>query len=205
MEGGKFYFSALLLCIAMVFVFVVQASVAGFTESFLLNSASLTTAPWTLVTSIFLHGSVLHLLSNIFALGLFGLILEKIIGTKRFLMFFFLTGIIASFVASFFYASSLGASGAIFGVLGILGALRPKMVVWAYGVPMPMFVAVAFWFLLDVAGVFYPSGIGNIAHIAGLFSGIAIGLYTRLGEEKSIRNAKTLTNEQLDDWEEEWM
>ncbi len=189
MKQLKFHFVALALCVVMVFIFLIQGFVPGFTEDFVLN-ALVSAQPWRLVTAIFLHGSVVHLLSNLFALGLFGSILEKIIGTKHFLVLFFLTGIIASIVASFFYSASLGASGAIFGLLGVLAALRPKMVVWTYGVPMPMFVAAVFWFLLDMAGAFFPGSIANIAHIAGLISGVVVGLRLRLFP--SLRKAAIL-------------
>ncbi len=204
MQEGKFYFSALLLCVAMVLIFVVQVSVGGFTDAFVLDSSRVASAPWTLLTSVFLHGSMTHLLSNLFALGLFGSILEKVVGTRRFLLYFFVTGLLASAASSFFYASSLGASGAIFGVLGVLAALRPKMVVWTYGVPMPMFIAVAFWFLLDFAGVFFPSNIANVAHIAGLFAGLAIGIFTR-SSYKEPEKKKTINDRELDDWEDTYM
>lgn|SRR3989338_5254260 len=205
MEEGKFYFSALLLCVVMALIFVVQVSVGGFTDAFVLDSSRVASEPWILLTSIFLHGSATHLLSNLFALGLFGSILEKVVGTRRFLLYFFATGLLASVASSFFYASSLGASGAIFGVLGVLAALRPKMVVWTYGVPMPMFVAVAFWFLLDFAGVFFPSNIANVAHIAGLFAGLAIGIATRSSYKEPARRREALSKEELDDWEGEYM
>ena len=205
MEGGKFYFSALLLSLLAVIAFAAQSLVAGFTGAFVLDSGLLAERPWTLVTSIFLHGSLVHLLSNIFALGLFGSILEKLIGTRRFLAYFFATGLLASLISAAVYPASLGASGAIFGVLGALAAMRPRMVVWTYGVPMPMFVAAGFWLLLDIGGVFFPSNIANMAHIAGMVSGIAIGLSARPEEEKKREKPKALSNRELEEWEEEWM
>lgn len=206
MAGEKFYFIALVLCALMAAVFVAQESVPGFTGAFVLDAALLAARPWTLVTAIFLHGSVTHLLSNLFALGLFGSILEKLVGARRFLALFFGTGIIASAAAAAFYPASLGASGAIFGVLGTLAALRPKMVVWTYGVPMPMFAAAAFWFVLDLAGVFFPGSIANMAHIAGLAAGAAAGLALRKDHREPLPDRKKpLRDEELDDWEEEWM
>ncbi|HLD85324.1 MAG TPA: rhomboid family intramembrane serine protease, partial [archaeon] len=153
------------------------------------------------ITSIFIHGSMGHLLGNIFALGLFGSILERIHGTKKFLLVFFASGIVSGIASSFFYDAALGASGSIFGVLGMLAALRPKMMVWTYGVPMPMFIAAGFWLVLDIAGAFYPTNIANMAHIAGLAFGIAIGITQRnpQSEEK-----KPLSEEELDDWEQEY-
>lgn len=205
MPVEKFRFAALILCGVIVLVFLAQLYVHAFTDAFVLDSSRAAAEPWILITSIFLHGSVTHLLSNLFALGLFGSILERLIGARRFLLYFFATGLLASVASSFFYASSLGASGAIFGVLGVLAALRPKMVVWTYGVPMPMFAAVAFWFLLDFAGVFFPSNIANVAHIAGLFAGIAIGLATRSAYKEAPGRKGILSRQEMDEWEDEYM
>jgi len=202
MKEEKFYFSALMLCSAIVIVYIVQVFVPGFTENFLLDSSAIASRPWILVTSIFLHGSSAHLLSNLFALGMFGLLAEKATGTRKFLAVFFFTGLVANIAAAFFYSSSLGASGAIFGVMGVLAALRPRMVVWSYGVPMPMFIAAIFWFLLDLAGVFYPSSTANLAHIAGLATGIAIGMLMRPRQKTDKKKEeKSLDDREFDEWE----
>ena len=194
-----FRYAAIMLCGAMALIFVAQ-NMIDITGSMLLTKDVLST-PWTLITSIFIHGSMGHLLGNIFALGLFGSILERIHGTKKFLLVFFASGIVSGIASSFFYDAALGASGSIFGVLGMLAALRPKMMVWTYGVPMPMFIAAGFWLVLDIAGAFYPTNIANMAHIAGLAFGIAIGITQRnpQSEEK-----KPLSEEELDDWEQEY-
>ncbi len=200
----SFKYAALVLCLICVLVFIVQVSVTGFTESFLFVSADAAERPWILVTSIFLHGDLGHLLGNIFALGLFGSILEKFIGTRKFIIMFFASGIVANMISLPFYTAALGASGAIFGVLGMLAALKPRMVVWTYGVPMPMFIAAGFWLLLDVAGVFYPTNVANVAHISGLFFGIVIGIIFRKPEQKAEKE-KNVSDHELDEWEQQWM
>ena len=78
-----------------------------------------------------------------------------------------------------FYTAMLGASGAIYGVLGALGVLRPGMRVWAYGVPMPMIVAVFLWAIVDFAGLFAPGEVAYAAHLFGLTAGIIFALYWR--------------------------
>jgi len=77
---------------------------------------------WRMATAIFLHGGILHLLMNAWALWIFGPIVERELGRMRFLLIFFTTGVFAS-AASYAFASqpvqvSVGASGAIFGVVG---------------------------------------------------------------------------------------
>lgn len=200
----SFRYIALILCAACVLVFLVQTAVPGFTESFLLVSSDAAARPWILVTAVFLHGGTAHLLGNIFALGLFGSILERIMGSKKFLTVFFVSGIITSFVSMFFYDAALGASGAIFGLLGMLAALRPKMMVWTYGVPMPMFMAAGFWLLLDIAGAFYPSNVANIAHISGLVFGAAMGIIFRAPEQQE-KEDKLVSDNKVDEWEQQWM
>lgn len=97
---------------------------------------------WTLLTSVFMHGSFAHLFVNMFSLFFIGTFVEKLIGKKRFLLFYIFAGIFASLffavLAGYFGFGILakvfgtpetygvGASGAIFGLLGLLAVLTPK-------------------------------------------------------------------------------
>ncbi len=132
---------------------------------------------------MFLHGGGGHLLYNMFALLLFGFILERLIGSKRFLFVFFVSGIIGNLIGVNFYNSSLGASGAIYGILGCIIILRPMMMVWAFGVIVPIFVAGIFWIIGDIMGVFGfgDEGVGRFAHLGGIFVGFVMGLWWRFG------------------------
>lgn len=192
------------LLIANVVIFIVQLTVQGFTDMFVLVSSTVAFEPWTLVTSMFLHGSLSHLFYNMFALFIFGLIMESTVGSERFIKIYFMAGILAGIASVFFYESVLGASGAIYGILGCLAILRPKMTVWVMGVPMPMIVALFFWALLDIGGVFYPSGVANIAHLAGLAIGIASGFILRTPSQEK-KEEQPLQERQLDKWEERYM
>lgn len=174
----KFKFYALKLCGLIFLIFLVQLFVDGFTELFLLNSDAYVQI-WRFVTSVFLHGGFVHLLYNLFALGLFGSMLEKFIGSKRFLFVFFVTGILANLISVNFYDSSLGASGAIFGIIGALVFVRPLMVVWAFGLPMPLFIAGGLWAVGDLIGFFVPSNVANLAHLSGMFFGLLLGAVYR--------------------------
>ena len=162
--------------------------------------------PWTLVTAIFLHADLSHLAYNMFALLLFGSILENIIGSRRFIIVFFLSGITASIAALFFYDSVLGASGAIFGIMGALAAIRPGMIVWVMGVPMPMIIAAAVWASLDLLGFFSPTNIANASHLAGLISGLLVGLALR---KKSVNAAMKkdhiMSEKEMEEWERDYL
>ncbi len=195
----KFKFYAIKLCFILSIVFVVQTLIPKFTEVFILNELAIVEL-WRFVSSIFLHASLAHLIYNMFALALFGSILESLVGGRKFLIVFFLTGILANIVSVNFYSSSLGASGAIFGIIGALIIVRPLLVVWAFGMPMPIFLAGILWGAGDLIGAYgFLTGnpidnTGNIAHLSGMFFGFIFGLLYR---RKSLimRNAKTLIDE----------
>ncbi len=205
--ANKFDFYALKLCGIMIVVFFVQWMIPGFTELFLLNQVSWS-QPWRFLTAIFLHGGLAHLLYNLLALALFGSILERLIGGKRFLIVFFVTGILANIVSVNFYDSSLGASGAIFGVIGALVLVKPMQVVWAFGIPMPVFLAGMIWAIGDAIGIFIPDNIGNIAHLSGMFFGILLGFIYRRKRRKftSLREkAVHLDEKMMRQWEEGYL
>ncbi|MFH1424156.1 MAG: rhomboid family intramembrane serine protease [archaeon] len=165
------------LAVVCTIVFALQAIIPS-TDSLALVSAAALSHPWTVLTYIFLHGGVTHLLYNMFALLLFGTILESILGPKRFLQIFFVAGILAGISAIPFYSAVVGASGAIYGVMGCLAVLRPRMIVWVWGVPMPMIIALGVWTLVDSVGAFSTmSETAHISHLAGLAVGVAVGVY----------------------------
>lgn len=80
---------------------------------------------WRLLTSTFLHGGVMHILFNMYGLFIAGIFLEKEIGAKWFIVFYLLTGIVSSLTSVWWHPAtiSVGASGAIFGMYGVLFAL----------------------------------------------------------------------------------
>ncbi len=201
----KFRFYALWLSLICIIVFLIQISVPEFTGLFVLNQSSYIQI-WRFVSAIFLHGGVAHLIYNLFALILFGSILERLLGGKNFLITFFLTGIGANIIAVFFYPSSLGASGAIFGIIGALILVRPSLMVFAFGIPMPIFIAGLIWAAGDIIGVFFPSGVGNIAHLAGLFLGLIIGSLYRDWNAKSGRKLYyEMDDRYMKEWEDRYM
>lgn len=179
---------------------------SGFTDIFILNEASFI-QPWRFITAIFLHGSLGHLIFNLLALALFGLVLESVVGSKKFLRIFFISGVVANLIAVNYYPSSLGASGAIYGILGALVILRPMMTVWVYNLPMPMFIAGIVWVMGGIMGLFYPSDIGHIAHLSGIGIGLIFGLIYRdwsqklkAGKQRVIIDEKSIRH-----WEDAYL
>ena len=153
----------------------------------MLTSALVWQQPWTLITAMFLHGSFSHLLFNMYALLLFGPLVERKIGKKRFLILYFVAGLVASF-AALYYPAALGASGAIMGVLGMVIMLFPRMrVLFFFIVPMSMRTAGIIFAAIDLFGFFAGgTGVAHLAHLGGLAIGIAYGFYL-------LRKAKSFT------------
>ena len=203
----RYHWFAIQLVIICVIVFVFQFFNNAITDEYALVSATVLSKPWTLITSIFLHGSFEHLFYNMFALALFGSILEKVIGGKKFLILFFASGIISGMGSVLFYTASIGASGAIFGLLGALGTLRPKMTIYLYYVPMPMAVAVLLWAAGDLFGIFAPDEVAHAAHLFGLAFGLLVGIMLREKhrENKARRRLPDISEEKMEEWEDRWM
>ena len=119
--------------------------------------------PITLVTSLFLHGSFLHLAGNMLFLWVFGDNVEDGMGHARFLVFFLLCGIAACLAHCLMNPLStaplIGASGAIAGVVAAYLILYPRVKIWAlfFGrlpLQVPAMYAIGFWFLLQFGSAF---------------------------------------------------
>lgn len=205
----KIKWFSLWISLIIIIFFILQVFISEFTEFFILNDRANNGEFWRFLTSIFLHGGISHLVYNLFALIFFGLILESLIGSRRFLWVFFLSGIIANVIAIDFYEWSLGASGAIYGVIGALTIIRPLFVVFAFGIPMPLFLASALWITGDIlrgAGAFGPTNIGTIAHLTGIVVGFIFGFMYRSKKTKEIGNNKAIISESsIKKWEDNFM
>ena len=206
----RFKFYAFKLCLLIVVVFAIQVFVPAFTELLVLNDLAFKEM-WRFFSAIFLHGSLLHLAYNLFALALFGSILEKLIGSRKFLLIFFISGILANLISVNFYSSSLGASGAIFGIIGALVAIRPMLIVWAFGMPMPIFIAGVLWGIGDLLGAIgfligNPiDNTGNIAHLSGMFFGFIFGLLFRDFKRARKESKIDIEEKAIREWEDKYL
>lgn len=133
--------------------------------------------PYQLVTHMFAHGGFPHLLFNMFGLWMFGPLLEKVWGPKRFFIFYFACGLAAAAAHLLLQnAVAVGASGAIMGVFGAFAYLFPntQMIIFPIPVPIKAKYAVALMAAIDLFGGVYSAG-SNIAHFAHL-GGLVMGL-----------------------------
>ena len=135
---------------------------------------------WRLLTNIFLHGGAIHLTMNMFALWESGLILTRLFGNRGFLFVYFCSGIVGSALSLFFAAQThvaVGASGAIFGVMGALlvAVMRHQdRMPAAYSKRLKTGLGV--FIVLSLLFGFIQPGIDNAAHIGGLLAGMLCGL-----------------------------
>ncbi|MBN2330443.1 MAG: rhomboid family intramembrane serine protease [Candidatus Aenigmarchaeota archaeon] len=207
MQEG-FHGLALIFTGICILAFILSSAFPDLSGQFILVSDRVAERPWTIVTHIFMHADLRHLYFNMFALALFGSILEKYIGSRKFLIVFFATGLASSAADLLFYEATLGASGAVFGLLGCLTIIRPRQIVLALGVPMYVMAAAVIWVLLDLTGMFYPDNVAHAAHLFGMGCGMAIGAVLR-GKHKEPAKTKVkeaeISDKELDDWEEKYM
>lgn len=150
-----------------------------------------------LFTSLFLHGSLLHLGGNMLFLWIFGNNIEDTFGHIPFLLFYFFCGLVANLAQGLANPSStipaVGASGAISGILAAylvffpearVVTLIPLFFFWEV-VELPALIVIGFWFLLQVANSFYAVSSGNsggvawFAHLGGFLAGMLIAIFLR--------------------------
>ncbi len=147
-----------------------------------LQPASFISRPWTIVTSMFIHGGFGHILANMLTLYFFGTFLSRSIGDRKFLLVYFgggiLGGILFILLAPPFHIA-VGASGAIFALGGVLAVMRPKLrVLVFFMIPAPLWLAVIGGYIIVS---FFPN-IAWQAHLGGLILGLIAGYFFRKRE-----------------------
>ena len=127
---------------------------------------------WRLVTAMFLHGGLIHIGFNMLGLMQFGPALEELYGSARYLFLYVVTGVFGFLVSAWFGNYSLGASGALLGLIGLMLAITSKRGgAFMRDLRARLITSVAILFFLGFSGV----GIDNYAHGAGLALGFALG------------------------------
>lgn len=199
---------AILTAVISICVFILLAFNENFIDWFALRPSSIIQGKylWTLLLHIFVHGNLGHLLINIFVLFSLGRLCERIIGKKRFLWFYLLSGIFAgilSVLASVFFGYGagekifgspeiymVGASGAIFAIAGLFVVLLPKlrfMIIFLPFFSLPAYVMVPLVLVLTwLASIWSGLPIGNVAHFGGFICGLGYGAYLRQKYKKKI-------------------
>ncbi|WP_292379684.1 rhomboid family intramembrane serine protease [Methanosarcina sp. UBA289] len=184
------------LCTLSFFLEMVPGIGYIYIDAFQFDPNYLVTRPWTLVTYIFLHNGLLHLLFNMLVLYFFGTALEKRVGNRQLLAIFFTAGILSAIGYTFLSrpvfnispVPMVGASGAIYGVFAALTMLEPDIRVYVYFVPMKLKYALVLFALLDFLMVNSSDMIAHTAHLSGLFVGLYMGLRIKKIQENALRS-----------------
>ena len=166
--------------------------------------------PWQIISHMFLHSGTGHLFSNMFGLFMFGPALEAYMGSKKFSIYYILCGIgavILQGVLNYYDMSQLsvdspqfadsvvskmvGASGAIFGILGAFGYLFPNVEMMLLFFPFPLkakyFVTLYGLYELVQGAARFQTGIAHFAHLGGLITGLVLLRFVNFRMQKGLR------------------
>lgn len=145
---------------------------------------------WQFVTYMFMHGSLMHLISNMIGLLFFGVMTERAIGSREFLLLYFLCGIISGALSFLYYIALhqyivflIGASGALYSVLFAYAVVFPRAKIFIYGIiPIPSPLLVIIYAGIELFSQFSGRA-ANVAHYTHLFGFLAAYFYftIRLG------------------------
>jgi membrane associated rhomboid family serine protease len=158
----------------------------------------------TILTAMFMHGGLLHLLSNMLFLWIFGDNVEHRFGAIAFILFYLISGVVGTFsqiaVAPESIIPNLGASGAISGVLGAYLVLFPRNRVYAlffyFIISIPAVIAIGVWIALQLVSGYMEmvdpapgiGGVAYMAHIGGFFAGAILAMVLRVFIKKEREN-----------------
>ncbi len=148
--------------------------------------------PWQFISYMFMHGGIGHIFFNLFALWIFGVAIENTWGTKTFVKYYFFTGIGAAILhmainigadpvmtaAGPYFIPTVGASGAVFGILLAFGMMFPNREIYFLLIPFPIkakyFVIMYGCFELFMGISSLQTGIAHFAHLGGMLAGFIL-------------------------------
>jgi len=139
------------------------------------SSATIASQPWTIVSAMFIHDGIFHILFNMLTLYFFGMYVLALVGEARFFLVYFIGGIVGNALFMLLAPGQIavGASGAIFALGGVLAVLVPRLKVMIFPIPVPVdlwiSILISFFVLIVVTGVAWQ------AHLGGLLTGLAAG------------------------------
>lgn len=154
-------------------------------STFGLTPMELGNEPWTIVTNMFVHAGLWHFLGNMLMLYFFGSYLLGLVGEARFLLVYFAGGLLANvafLVLGSDFATVVGASGALYAVMGVMAVMRPRLKVYLW-----FMIPVDLWIVVVVGMLIIFPGVAWQAHLGGLVLGLAAGYFFRKRERGAFR------------------
>jgi membrane associated rhomboid family serine protease len=189
--GGRAVWILILANVAVFLATTFTGNSIAIFNAYGISRDSLIHQPWTIFTALFLHANITHILFNMLWLYWFGTALVMLIGEVKFLVVYFIGGLIgnALFVLIEPFGLAIGASGAVMALGGALAIMRPKMKIMLFPIPVPIdlwvYVLIGAVFLSIIIPALSPgSGIGWQAHLGGLATGVLFGWYFRRWERR---------------------
>lgn len=183
---------AILIIAAFAGVLLFVGDVEAFYDFYGFSGPNLMQRPYVLLTSVFLHAGLEHLLSNLLVLIFFGLAAEKELGSWKMLAVFLAgaaAGDLLSLLVYPFDTVSVGASAGIFALIGVGMLVRPlDLSLYPLVVPVPLLFLGIAYALYNVYGFFFLAGdnISYAGHFGGLLVGLAVGFRIK-GLRRSLR------------------
>jgi membrane associated rhomboid family serine protease len=163
---------------------VASGSFLGLSQSVIqqigISRITFTSQPWTIVSAMFVHDGIYHILFNMIALYFYSMYVLTLVGEARFFLVYFIGGLIGNALFLLLagpYSVAVGASGAIFALGGTLVMLAPRLKVIIFPVPIPMdlWIAIIIFALISLS-----PGVAWQAHAGGLITGLAAGYIFKL-------------------------
>ena len=154
-------------------------------STFGLTPMELGNEPWTIVTNMFVHAGLWHFLGNMLMLYFFGSYLLGLVGEVKFLLVYFAGGLLANvafLVLGSDFVTVVGASGALYGVMGAMAVMRPRLKVYLY-----FLIPIDLWIVVVVGMLIIFPGVAWQAHLGGLVLGLAAGYFFRKRERGAFR------------------
>ncbi|MBO8160370.1 MAG: rhomboid family intramembrane serine protease [Thermosipho sp. (in: Bacteria)] len=184
MKGKSFYYLILINVVILLLMEIVKVVTSENVMVYIWFGAQfgplVSGGQWyRLITSMFVHGGFIHLIFNMYALFYLGRIVESVYGTDKFLSYYFLSGLVGNLATQIFYYKSLsvGASGAIFGLVGVLFAAGFRKDTPYVLKPITGTVFLPMILINIILGLMPGTNINNAAHIGGFLTGMLLGYF----------------------------
>jgi membrane associated rhomboid family serine protease len=169
---------------------------------------------YSIFTSMFIHGSLIHLIGNMLFLWIFADNIEDKFGHIKFVFIYLACGLAATFLYYAIHPHStiprIGASGAIAGMMGAYIVLYPaakiKTMVYGYIVDIPAYAYLGGWFVLQLVSAYIErnrigGGVGWFAHIGGFIAGLLFGIIAKYADNNSAKNLYSQSKNKIKDFD----
>ncbi|MBQ0002850.1 MAG: rhomboid family intramembrane serine protease [Treponema sp.] len=181
-----YFHATAIITVINILVYILTSINKAYTFYFALNPSAVIDLHmyWQLFTCTFIHHNIKHLFFNMFGFLMFGMYVEKSIGSKEFLLYFFICGIFSNALSLLVYVLTgywnvflMGASGIVFSILFAFAVIFPTVKVFLFGIiPIPAPVLVLLYTVIEIFSQVF--GINsNVAHMTHLFGFLSAWLY----------------------------